>query len=724
MLDAMAAKDGITRTTNLFEDNNPGDKGSASDDDQPPRLIEDDESDDDEDEIDKDPTMKPIPPDQREMGVKDVDIEDVDNEDDLQDDPEPEVPIESDLQANEAHANQTAPQPQDDWVRRSVRLARQIGLVIETGAVRPRSTACKLPTMVEPLSKRLTEQDRNSTRRAIRRELEHSKHYHDTEYAFKMSVKAAMRTRPKEALPVIRAELQQMHDKSVWHGVHLRNLTKAQKRAIIRSSMFLKDKYFASGAFEKFKARLVAGGDQQDRTMYEDLAAPTAATANVFAMAALAAREKRVVKTVDIGGAYLNASMVESGVIVHMRLDKAMTAILVQIDPAFGVYVTEDGTSVVQLDKALYGCVEAAHLWYLMLREKLEEYGFEANPVEPCVFNKLNADGVQISLTLHVDDLLTTCKSEAEIDLFFAYLRTQFPVITVHEGTMLSYLGMMFDFREEGAVYVTMKKTVDDVLEGCGVDKCCATPATDNLFVTREAPKVSAEEAIWCRSYVAKVLYIAKRVKPECLTAVSFLTSRVGAYDVDDLGKVRRLLGYIRKSRNAGVCFRIGSDMIIRVYVDAAYGVHIHDGKSHSGAYTVLGAGGPLEAKSGKQKNVTKSSTEAELVALSDHAGRGINLRNFLAGQGYGVVPVIIYQDNLSCMAIMARGGPTSERSRHINIRYFWLCERIKLGEVTLVHRATDLMYANVLTKPLQGKQFTTERDGITNWGERSDAVV
>ena len=81
------------------------------------------------------------------------------------------------------------------------------------------------------------------------------------------------------------------------------------------------------------------------------------------------------------------------------------------------------------------------------------------------------------------------------------------------------------------------------------------------------------------------------------------------------------------------------------------------------------------------------------------------------------MVPVIIYQDNLSYMAIMARGGPTSERSRHINIRYFLLCERIKLGEVTLVYRATDLMYANVLTKPLQGKQFATERDGITKLG-------
>ena len=72
-------------------------------------------------------------------------------------------------------------------------------------------------------------------------------------------------------------------------------------------------------------------------------------------------------------------------------------------------------------------------------------------------------------------------------------------------------------------------------------------------------------------------------------------------------------------------------------------------------------------------------------------------------------------------MAIMARGDPTSERSRHISIQYFWLYERIKLGEVTLVHRATNLMYANVLTKPLQGKkQFMTERDGITNWEKPS----
>ena len=63
-----------------------------------------------------------------------------------------------------------------------------------------------------------------------------------------------------------------------------------------------------------------------------------------------------------------------------------MTSILVKIDPSFAEFVAEDGSSVVQLDKALYGCVETAHLWYLMLRKKLEACGFKANPVKPCVY--------------------------------------------------------------------------------------------------------------------------------------------------------------------------------------------------------------------------------------------------------------------------------------------------------------------------------------------------
>jgi hypothetical protein len=119
--------------------------------------------------------------------------------------------------------------------------------------------------------------------------------------AFTFSVTAALRDRRDEATPVIMAELKQMLDKRV----HTHDLSKKQRSAIIRSSMFL-DKYLASGAFERFKARLVDGGNQQDKGLYEDLFSPTVATSSVLAIAAIAAAESRKVIAIDIG---LNADI-------------------------------------------------------------------------------------------------------------------------------------------------------------------------------------------------------------------------------------------------------------------------------------------------------------------------------------------------------------------------------------------------------------------------------
>ena len=97
-----------------------------------------------------------------------------------------------------------------------------------------------------------------------------------------------------------------------------------------------------------------------------------------------------------------------------------------------------------------------------------------------------------------------------------------------------------------------------------------------------------------------------------------------------------------------GVVFRPGVlGICVRVYVDAAYGVHA-DGKLHTGSCIVIGDLGSVHCKSSKQSIVTKSSTEADLVALSDSANQGLDLRNFLKELGHSMGPVIIYQDNTS----------------------------------------------------------------------------
>ena len=242
-----------------------------------------------------------------------------------------------------------------------------------------------------------------------------------------MSVTAALRDRRDEATPVIMAELKQMLDKHVFHGVHTNDLTKTQRSDIIRSSMFLKDKYLALGAFEKFKARLVAGGNQQDKGLYEDLSSPTVATSSLLAITAIAAAEGRKVIAIDIGGAFFKSDMAFTGVDVHMRLNRVMSSMLMQLDPSFNKYREQDDTVVVRLDKALYGCVEASLLWYKDLKCKLIADGFAEHPYDRCAFNKIRKSGEQISIALHVNDLMVTSESQKDLNMFGLYLKRMYP---------------------------------------------------------------------------------------------------------------------------------------------------------------------------------------------------------------------------------------------------------------------------------------------------------
>ena len=87
----------------------------------------------------------------------------------------------------------------------------------------------------------------------------------------------------------------------------------------------------------------------------------------------------------------------------------------------------------------------------------------------------------------------------------------------------------------------------------------------------------------------------------------------------------------------------------------------------------VVGMRGAVHSKSAKQQIVTKSSTEAELVALSDSTNQALHMRYFIIGQRHACGPVTVYQDNMSCMSLIERERSAAERMHHIAIKYFWL---------------------------------------------------
>lgn len=124
--------------------------------------------------------------------------------------------------------------------------------------------------------------------------------------------------------------------------------------------------------------------------------------------------------------------------------------------------------------------------------------------------------------------------------------------------------------------------------------------------------------------------------------------------DSDDVEKLMRLVRYIRTSKDMGLVLSPGaSESRVHLFVDASYGVHV-DRRSHTGSCVVIGDLSAVHCRSSKQQIVCKSSTEAELVGLSDSANQGIYPRNFLTLQGCNMAPVTVFQDNTSRMALVA----------------------------------------------------------------------
>ena len=100
--------------------------------------------------------------------------------------------------------------------------------------------------------------------------------------------------------------------------------------------------------FVKMKARLVAGGDCQDKAVYDKLSSPTVSQESVFMFIAI---QKRKVVTAHITGAYLECDLPEEDE-VYMELDPLLTRLLATLDPTVIGVAGDNGKLVVKLKKS------------------------------------------------------------------------------------------------------------------------------------------------------------------------------------------------------------------------------------------------------------------------------------------------------------------------------------------------------------------------------------
>jgi hypothetical protein len=512
----------------------------------------------------------------------------------------------------------------------------------------------------------------------------------------------------KFAKRAIRNEfLQLFRKKAVLKPVLRSNLSGKQRRKIIRSSMFLKEKFDGMGKFEKLKGRLVADGRMQDRSLYADKRSPTAKLESILMELAIAAKEKKHMTKVDIAGAYLNAR-IGKGDDIYMELNKDVTTVLVEDMPELKRFVEPSGKLLAKILKAMYGLIQSAALWYDALTAFLKLLGFIPNSIDNCVLN-MRRNNRDITIILYVDDILILSKCKADIKWLIDALRHEYGELTIESGSRLTYLGMVLDIQQNGEIKMRMDGYVDSVLasfpEYNSIRKS-TTPATMNLFKASSGELLCLKDKKRFHTTTARLLYLSKRTRPDIQLPVLYLCTRVKQPTTDDDSKLFKILGYLKMTRNkARIISPTGDLRRIVAYVDASFASH-PDGKGHTGLVLKWGAT-TLGTISRKQKIATKSSTEAELVGLTDVLCEVERSNEYMREQGINLNVPIVYQDNMSTITLVTNENSGNVRTRHLSARRAIAYESSSvLKTVSIRYVRTADMLADVLTKPLGGRLF------------------
>jgi hypothetical protein len=513
----------------------------------------------------------------------------------------------------------------------------------------------------------------------------------------------------------VEAELQQLHDRKVMMPVDAETLSVEDKRKALEYLMFLKEKRCG-----KIKGRGCADGRKQRLyTTKEEASSPTVAIESILLSCVIDAEEGRHVATADIPSAFMQVDMDE---MVHMRLEGTMVDLLLKVAPEYEPYVfMESGKKIlyVLLLKALYGTIRAALLFWRKLVGKLQEWGFVTNPYDPCVANR-TIDGGQCTVLWHVDDLKVSHVDKKVVDTVIDLLNSEFgketPLSVVH-GKEHDYLGMHIDYTIPGKVKITMIDYIERMLKELPDDMggTALSPASSHLFEVNPCGEpLDSMKADLYHHNTAKLLFLCKRARPDLQLAVAFLTTRVKGPDVDDYKKLRRVMRYIRGSIDLPLVLEADHTHIVKWWVDASFAVH-PDMKGHTGGVLSMGKG-TIYGTSTRQKMVTRSSTEAELVGLYDVMPQILWTQHFLDAQGYGVRDTVVHQDNKSTILLAENGKmSSSKRTRHLHIRYFFVTDLVKAKQISIQYSPTEEMVSDYFTKPLQGALFRKMRNLIMN---------
>ena len=242
----------------------------------------------------------------------------------------------------------------------------------------------------------------------------------------RLSLEAGLKQWGDRAYTAAHTEMKQLHMHDTFKPKHWHELTHLQKQMILKSHIFLKEKRCGI-----MKGQTVADRSKQHEYMSkEDASLLTVTTELVLYTCIIDAEEGWDITVIDILNAFIQTHIKDEKDIATIQLCGVIVDILLSIAlDVYRSYITTDSKGnkqlIVQCQNALYGTMIASLLYYHKFVKSLTDIGFELNPYNPCVANKM-IEGHQMTICFHVDNCKLSHKKSQCNDKMIKYLQKKY----------------------------------------------------------------------------------------------------------------------------------------------------------------------------------------------------------------------------------------------------------------------------------------------------------
>lgn len=370
----------------------------------------------------------------------------------------------------------------------------------------------------------------------------------------------------------------------------------------------------------------------------------------------------------------------------------------IYMTPPEGLCIQEN--LVCKLKKSLYGLKQAPRCWNQKFDSVLKRFGFTNSHSDKCVYTG-ELDEIKVYLILYVDDGLIISQEQYILDKVINDLKENFEIKTCEPR---NFVGLEIK-RGKDYIFLHQAKYIEKIICKFNMSNANGNSIPVDVNTKLEKNKAELNKKIPYREAVGSLMHLAIVSRPDIMYGVSLVSRYLDSYDDSHWKAVKRIIKYLKETKDHGLYFTHKQPNIVESYSDADYANDTETRRSMTG-YVFIKNGAAITWASQRQQSIALSTTEAEFMAACSATKEAIWLKQLLLDiDEYNQLSLSLNIDNQSAISVI-KNENYHKRCKHIDIKYKFVKEKYEEKLIDLKYINTNEQCADILTKPLCKTKF------------------